>query len=72
MDSVAYAKTLFDEVEFTPEDGTRTEPDFLLEICRAAVEQGARIINLPDTVGCSTPDEMFGLMSACERRPFAI
>lgn len=61
--SVAYAAKLFDEVEFSPEDSIRTEPDFLLEISKAVVEAGARIINLPDTVGYTTPDEIYRIFT---------
>lgn len=47
----------FDEVEFSAEDATRTDPDFLAEAVRCAVEGGAEIVNIPDTVGYTTPDE---------------
>jgi 2-isopropylmalate synthase len=46
-----------DEVEFSAEDASRTDMDYLCQVVLAAVECGARIINLPDTVGYSTPDE---------------
>jgi 2-isopropylmalate synthase len=61
--SVAYAATLFDEVEFSPEDAIRTEPDFLSEICRAVADVGCKIINVPDTVGYSTPPEIFRIFT---------
>lgn len=54
---VSYARTLFDVVQFSPEDATRTDPAFLLEAVRTAVSSGASIINIPDTVGYATPDE---------------
>jgi 2-isopropylmalate synthase len=53
--SVAFARTLVDEVEFSPEDSTRTDPDFLCRIVDAAIQAGATVINLPDTVGYATP-----------------
>ena len=56
--SVAYAAKLFDEVEFSPEDAIRTEPDFLAEICQAVADAGASTLNIPDTVGYSTPTEI--------------
>ncbi|MDI7775470.1 2-isopropylmalate synthase [Asticcacaulis sp. EMRT-3] len=56
--AVAYAAGMFDEVEFSPEDAIRTEADFLTEICQAVVEAGATTLNIPDTVGYATPDEI--------------
>ena len=61
--SVAYASQLFDEVEFSPEDAIRTETDFLHEICREVAKAGATTLNIPDTVGYSTPDEMFRIFT---------
>lgn len=61
--SVAYAAKLFDEVEFSPEDAIRTEPDFLAEICQAVADAGASTLNIPDTVGYSTPDEIFRIFT---------
>lgn len=56
--SVAYARTRFEDVEFSPEDAIRTEPDFLAEVCEAAAAAGATTLNIPDTVGYSTPGEI--------------
>ncbi|MDQ0222136.1 2-isopropylmalate synthase [Streptococcus moroccensis] len=53
---VSYARSKFDVVEFSPEDATRTEPDFLLEVVQTAVDAGATYINIPDTVGFTTPE----------------
>jgi 2-isopropylmalate synthase len=46
-----------DDVEFSAEDGARTDPDYLEQVSRAVVAAGARTVNIPDTVGYSTPDE---------------
>jgi 2-isopropylmalate synthase len=54
---VRLACTLVDEVEFSPEDATRTDPDFLVKIVGIAVAAGATIINIPDTVGYTVPEE---------------
>jgi 2-isopropylmalate synthase len=54
-ESVRLAKTMCDDVEFSPEDASRTEMEFLEEVTQAAVEAGATTINLPDTVGYATP-----------------
>src|SRR5579884_119356 len=49
--AVAHAKSLCDDVEFSPEDAGRTDRSYLIECCHAAVEAGATVLNLPDTVG---------------------
>ncbi|MBE6597946.1 MAG: 2-isopropylmalate synthase [Ruminococcaceae bacterium] len=59
---VAYAREFFDEVQFSPEDATRSDADFLLEAVKCAAEAGANIINIPDTVGYSSPDEFSALV----------
>ena len=55
VESVRLARSLCDDVEFSPEDASRTEMEFLEEVTAAAVEAGATTINLPDTVGYATP-----------------
>lgn len=57
-DAVREARTLADDVEFSPEDAMRTAPGFLDAVCAAVAEAGANIINVPDTVGYATPSEM--------------
>ncbi|MFZ0394222.1 MAG: 2-isopropylmalate synthase [Terracidiphilus sp.] len=62
-ESVRLARSLVDDVEFSPEDATRSDRDFLVEMVRIAIEAGATTINMPDTVGYTTPEEygrMFG------------
>ena len=56
-ESVRQARSLCDDVEFSPEDATRSDRDFLVEMVRVAVQAGATTINMPDTVGYSTPEE---------------
>ena len=46
-----FAKSLCDDVEFSPEDATRTDPEFLCQVLEAVVEAGATTLNIPDTVG---------------------
>ncbi|MDZ7629334.1 MAG: 2-isopropylmalate synthase [Parvularculaceae bacterium] len=58
---VAFARTCVDDVEFSPEDAIRTERDFLQEAVAAAIEAGATTINIPDTVGYTTPEEITAL-----------
>jgi 2-isopropylmalate synthase len=55
--AVALARSYVDDVEFSAEDATRTDPDFLERVSNAVVAAGARTVNLPDTVGFSVPDE---------------
>jgi 2-isopropylmalate synthase len=62
-ESVRLARSLVDDVEFSPEDATRSDRAFLIDMVRVAVEAGATTINMPDTVGYSTPEE-FGRMFA--------
>ncbi|MCW5854114.1 MAG: 2-isopropylmalate synthase, partial [Anaerolineae bacterium] len=63
-DMVAYAKSLCDDVEFSPEDAGRSDPEFLFVVLRAAIEAGATTLNIPDTVGYTTPTEYGGLIRA--------
>ena len=55
--AVELARRHVDDVEFSAEDATRTDPGYLEEVCRAVVAAGARTVNLPDTVGFSVPQE---------------
>jgi 2-isopropylmalate synthase len=55
--AVELARSYVDDVEFSAEDGARTSSEFLEEISKAVVAAGARTVNIPDTVGYSTPDE---------------
>ena len=57
--SVRLARRLCDDVEFSPEDGYRSEPDFLCRVVETAITEGATTINIPDTVGYAVP-ELFG------------
>lgn len=63
VEGVKRAKGLVDDVEFSPEDASRTEPDFMVEICQAVVDAGATTVNIPDTVGWAVPCE-FGELIA--------
>jgi 2-isopropylmalate synthase len=61
--AVELARSFTDDVEFSAEDATRTDPDYLEQISRAVVEAGARTVNLPDTVGWSVPEEYGDLIA---------
>ena len=56
-DGIRAARERFDDVEFSPEDASRTELEFLAEVVEAAIDAGATTINIPDTVGYTVPDE---------------
>jgi 2-isopropylmalate synthase len=57
VEAVRLAKSLCDDVEFSPEDATRTEPEFLCQVVQEVVQAGATTVNIPDTVGYATPAE---------------
>ena len=58
MQAVALARTFTDDVQFSAEDATRSDPEFLWRVVEGVIQSGAKTINLPDTVGYSTPDEI--------------
>jgi 2-isopropylmalate synthase len=66
--AVEYSASRVDEVEFSCEDATRSDPAFVARVCRVAIEAGARIINLPDTVGYALPAEYAGFVADVRRR----
>jgi 2-isopropylmalate synthase len=67
-DAIRYAKSLCADVEFSPEDATRTDPDFLCKVLDAVVEAGATTLNIPDTVGYTVPVEFGELIATIRRR----
>jgi 2-isopropylmalate synthase len=60
---IKYALKFCDNVEFSPEDASRTEPDFLAQVVEAAIDAGASTVNIPDTVGYALPGEFGGLIA---------
>ncbi|MCD6296025.1 MAG: 2-isopropylmalate synthase [Deltaproteobacteria bacterium] len=63
VEAVRYARTFTDNVEFSTEDGTRTDKDFLCKVFGAVIEAGATTVNLPDTVGYAMPNEYAQLIA---------
>ncbi len=59
---VKRAKGFVVDVEFSPEDASRTEPEFLVKVCRTAIDAGATTINIPDTVGWAVPEQFAALI----------
>ncbi|MBO5909028.1 MAG: 2-isopropylmalate synthase [Clostridia bacterium] len=55
---VKYASKYTSNIEFSCEDAMRSDPDFLVRVCDAAIKSGAKVLNIPDTVGYTTPNEM--------------
>src|SRR2546425_2734342 len=55
--AVAHARQFTDDVEFSPEDGSRSDVEFMAEVIQIAIDEGATTINVPDTVGYTMPDE---------------
>ena len=64
VEAVRHAKSYCDDIEFSAEDATRTDMEFLFEVIDAVVEAGARTVNLPDTVGYNVPSEMERIFKA--------
>jgi len=62
VEKSSFAKKYIDDIEFSPEDATRTEPDFLLEVLKAVIAEGVKTVNIPDTVGYATPPEYGALI----------
>ncbi len=67
-ESVRQARSYTDDVEFSTEDGTRTDPDFLVKMITVAVQAGATTINIPDTVGYSIPEEYAAIFRMVRER----
>jgi 2-isopropylmalate synthase len=67
-EAVRFAKSLCDDVEFSPEDATRTDTDFLCKVLEAVVEAGATTLNIPDTVGYTVPAEFGELIATIRGR----
>ena len=67
-EAVAFAKSLCNDVEFSPEDATRTDPEFLCQVLEAVIEAGATTLNIPDTVGYTVPSEFGELIATIRGR----
>ena len=67
VECVRFAKSLAADIEFSPEDASRTELEFLAEVVEAAIDAGATTINVPDTVGYTTPQEFAAVFAYLKR-----
>ncbi len=63
VEMVSYARSLCDDVEFSPEDAGRSDPEFLYLVLEEAIQAGATTLNIPDTVGYTTPEEFGGIIA---------
>lgn len=63
FNAVRFARSLVEDVEFSTEDGCRSDRDFLVQVCGEVIKAGARTLNIPDTVGYTTPDEYRDLIN---------
>jgi 2-isopropylmalate synthase len=68
IDAVRLARTYTDDVQFSAEDATRTDLEFLCRVIESVIDAGATTVNLPDTVGYSTPDEIFEFFTTIRAR----
>ena len=66
--AVKHARRFCRDVEFSPEDASRTKPEFLFEVLEAVIDAGATTVNIPDTVGFAVPDEFGRLIAAIKER----
>ncbi len=68
LEAIAYGRERFDDLEFSAEDASRTEPDFLCEVVERAIDAGASTINIPDTVGYAMPAQFGATIAHLRRR----
>jgi 2-isopropylmalate synthase len=68
VNAVRFARRYTDDVEFSPEDAGRSDPDFLCRILEAVIREGARTVNIPDTVGYTMPDQFGALIHTLRER----
>ncbi len=67
-EAVKFGRKFCDDIEFSPEDASRTEPEFLVEVLEAVIDAGATTVNIPDTVGYAVPQEFFKLIHFLQER----
>lgn len=72
VDMVSYAKQFCDDIEFSPEDAGRSDPEFLYVILAEAIKAGATTLNIPDTVGYTTPEEFGALIRGIRENTLGI
>ena len=68
VNAVKFARNHTDDIEFSPEDGSRSEPDFLCRVLEAVINAGVRTINIPDTVGYAVPEQFAAMIKSLRER----
>ena len=68
VEAITYGRGRFDEVQFSPEDAARTEPEFLVEVVERVIEAGATTINIPDTVGYAVPVQFAAMIADLKKK----
>ncbi len=68
VEMVKYAKKYCHDIEFSAEDATRSDPDFLAELLEKVIQAGATTLNIPDTVGYTTPEEYYQFLTAIKEK----
>jgi 2-isopropylmalate synthase len=68
VEAVAYARTLCDQVEYSPEDAGRAEPEYVYETLERVIDVGATVVNIPDTTGYTLPHEFGSLIASIRRQ----
>lgn len=68
VEAVSLGREFFDEVEFSAEDATRTEKEYLAEVLERVIEAGATVVNVPDTVGYTIPEEFSSLVTYLKQK----
>jgi len=68
LDALKFAKSLCPEVEYSTEDASRTDPDYLARVVEKVIEAGASVVNIPDTVGYAVPEQFGGLIGDLRQR----
>jgi 2-isopropylmalate synthase len=68
LEALKYAKSLCPEIEYSPEDASRTDPEYLVKVVEQVVAAGATVVNIPDTVGYAVPEQFGGLVAYLKQK----
>ncbi|MES0363185.1 MAG: 2-isopropylmalate synthase [Desulfobacteria bacterium] len=68
LEALKYAKSLCPEIEYSPEDASRTDPEYLVKVVEQIIAAGATVVNIPDTVGYAVPEQFGGLIAYLKQK----
>jgi 2-isopropylmalate synthase len=68
LEALKYAKSLCPEIEYSPEDASRTDPEYLVKVVEQVIAAGATVVNIPDTVGYAVPEQFGGLIAYLKQK----